>query len=81
MKKRVAITVQAEEWEKLQALGKFLGYKKDWLSKEIQHLVAALIVVADQAKQDAVERSQMTEEEARVRYEQLARSVIEKRRI
>lgn len=76
-KKKVNITLAKDNWENLQALVKALGWPKNWLSCEIDKLVAGLLIVAKQAKEDAENRLQMTEEEAKKRYEELMRRMME----
>jgi hypothetical protein len=75
--KKAGITVDAEKWDALQDLGRELGQPKNWLSVEIGNLVDMLLVVAVQARKDAEEKKQMTEKEAKARYEMLARKVLE----
>ena len=76
-RKRAYITLNAEPYENLMALGKSLGYRNNWLGLEIDKMIAGLLVIAQQAKQDAENNLQMTEGEARKRYEDLMRKVLE----
>lgn len=78
-RKRISITVNAEPYEALRQLTKELKFRDNWLSLEIDNLIAGLLVIAAQAKKDAEERAEMTEEEARKRYEDLMRKVLESR--
>jgi len=78
-RKRISITVNAEPYEALRQLTKELKFRDNWLSLEIDNLIAGLLVIAVQAKKDAEERVEMTEEEARKRYEDLMRKVLESR--
>lgn len=76
-RKRVTITVNAEPYENLMALAKILGFRNNWLSLEIDKMVSGLLVIAKQAQKDAEEKKEMTEGEARKRYEDLMRAVLE----
>lgn len=78
-RKRISITVNAEPYEALRQLTKELKFRDNWLSLEIDNLIAGLLVIAAQAKKDAEERVEMTEEEARKRYEDLMRKLLESR--
>lgn len=80
MKKRILLTVEAEPFDEIKALAREIGWPKTWLSLEIDKLIAGLLLVARQAKKDAEERRQMTEEEARKRYEELMRRFLEENR-
>lgn len=80
MKKRILLTVEAEPFDEIKALAREIGWPKTWLSQEIDKLVAGLLLVAKQAKKDAEERRQMTEDEARKRYEELMRRFLEENR-
>lgn len=80
MKKGKLLRLNAEPYEELQALVRELGWPKTWLTHEVDRLVAGLLLVAKQAKQDAEERRQMTEAEARKRYEELMRRFLEEKR-
>lgn len=74
--KRVALTVNAKNWENLQALGKKAGFNQNWLSVEVDKFAHGLLAVAMQAVKDAEERKEMSEEEALKRYENLMREVM-----
>jgi hypothetical protein len=76
-KKRVSITVTAESWDNLNKLSKELGWPSTWLGKEIDKMVKGILVLAQVAKNDADEQRQMTEEEAKKRYEDLMRKILE----
>ena len=80
MKKRILLTVEAEPFDEIKALAREIGWPKTWLSQEIDKLVAGLLLVARQAKKDAEEHRQMTEDEARKRYEELMRRFLEENR-
>lgn len=79
-RKRINITVDKEPYEALRALTKKLGWRDNWLSLEIDKLVAGLLVVAAQAAKDAEEQVEMTEEEAKKRYESLMRQILESKK-
>lgn len=76
-RKRVNITLNADPYEHLMALAKHLGFRNNWLGQEIDKLIAGLLMVAEQAKKDAEEKKEMTEAEARKRYEDLMRKILE----
>lgn len=76
-RKRVSITVNAEPWEELRRLTKLLGWRDNWLALQLDEMVAGMLIVAEQAQKDAEEKVQMTEAEARKRYEDLMRMVLE----
>lgn len=76
-RKRVNITLNADPYEQLMALAKELGFRNNWLGQEIDKLIAGLLVIAKQAKKDAEEQKEMTEAEARKRYEELMRRFLE----
>lgn len=76
-KKKINIAVQKANWEELQGIVKYLGWPKSWLSSEIDRLVAGLVIVARQAKEDAEKKVEMTEAEAKKRYEDLMRKLME----
>ena len=80
MKKGKLLRLNAEPYEELQALVRELGWPKTWLTHEVDRLVAGLLLVAKQAKQDAEDHRQMTEAEARKRYEELMRRFLEEKR-
>lgn len=80
MKKRKLLALEAEPYEKLQALVKELGWPKTWLSHEVDRLIAGLLAVAEQAKKDAEELKEMTEAEAQKRYENLMRVFLENKK-
>jgi len=79
-RKRISITVDTEPYEALRVLTKKLGWRDNWLSLEIDKLVAGLLVVAAQAAKDVEEQVEMTEEEAKKRYEDLMRKIIESKK-
>jgi len=76
-KNQVNIRVHRENWDELQALVKALGWPKNWLSCQIDEMVAGLLVVAKQAIQDAQDQKEMTEAEAKKRYEDLMRTILD----
>lgn len=76
-KKKINITVNKANWEEMQGLVRELGWKNNWLSSQIDKMVAGLIVVAKQAKKDAADKKEMTDAEARKRYEHLMRKILE----
>ena len=76
-KKKINITVNKANWEEMQCLVRELGWKNNWLSSQIDKMVAGLIVVAKQAKKDVADKREMTEAEARKRYEELMRKILE----
>ena len=76
-RKRVSITLNAEPYENLMDLARVLGFRNNWLSLEIDKLIAGLLVIAEQAKKDAEDNKEMTEAEAVKRYEDLMRKFIE----
>jgi len=80
MKKKKLLALEAEPYERLQALVKELGWHKSWLAHEIDRLIVGLLVVAEQAKKDAESLREMSEEEARKRYEDLMRRFLEENR-
>lgn len=76
-RKRVTITLNADPYERLMLLAKHLGFRNNWLGQEIDKLIAGLLIVAEQAKRDSEEKKEMTEAEARKRYEDLMRKILE----
>lgn len=76
-RKRISLTVNAEPYEQLRSLTKFLGWRDNWLSLELDKLISGMLVVAEQAKRDAESKVEMTEAEARKRYESLMRTILE----
>jgi hypothetical protein len=76
-KKKVGITLTAKPYEELQGLVKEMGWPLNWLSLEFDKIVQGLLVVAKQAKQDALNQKEMTEAEAKKRYEEIMRKVME----
>lgn len=76
--KRVYLTVSEEPYKRLQSLVRALGWKKNWLSREVDKVVQGLLIVAEQAIKDAEEQREMTELEAKKRYEDLMRSILER---
>ena len=77
-KKKINIAVTAEPYERLREKTKAIGWPSNWLSKELDKMVNALLVVADQAVKDAEEQRKMTDDEAKARYEALTRKLLEK---
>lgn len=77
-KKRVALTVPAEEYESLRAMGKKAGFPDHWISDQFGTVIKVLHAVAEKAVKDAEEKRQMSEEEAKKRYEEIARQAVEK---
>ena len=77
MKMKKMMALEKEPYERLRALIKELGWPKTWLAGEIDKMIAGLLQVAEQAKIDAEERKDMTEAEARKRYEDLMRRFLE----
>jgi len=78
-RKRISITVDAEPYEALRALTKKLGWRDNWLSLQIDELIAGMLVVAAQAAKDVEEQREMTDEEAKKRYEGLMRQILEEK--
>lgn len=76
-RKRINITVNKEPYEKLRALTKILGWRDNWISLELDKLVDGMLLIAEQAKRDAEEKKDMTDDEARKRYESLMRTILE----
>ena len=76
-KKRISLTVEAEPYEDLRRLGRLAGFNSDWISAEFNRMVKALRSVAHQAIEDAAHKKEMTEEQARKRYEDLMRKKLE----
>lgn len=77
-KKRITITVDSEPYERLRELTKILGWKDNWLGPELDKLIAGVLIVAEQARKDAEEKLQLTEEQAAKRYEDLMRATLER---
>ncbi len=72
-KKRVLITVTAEPYERLRDLIVKAGLPKNYISYQLDLLVQGILPVAEQAYKDAMEKKEMTEEEAKKRYAEIAR--------
>lgn len=77
MKTKKMLTLEKEPYEKLQRLVKHLGWPKTWLAHEMDRMIAGLLQVAEQAIRDAEEAKEMTEAEARKRYEDMMRKILE----
>lgn len=77
MKKKKLLALEAEPYERLMTLVKQLGWPKTWLAHEIDRLVAGLLLVAEQAIKDAEELKDMTEDQAKQRYEAMMRKILE----
>ena len=73
LKKRISLTVEAEPYEDLRRLGDLAGFNPDWISLELNRMIKALRSVAHQAIEDSKTKREMTEEQARKRYEDLMR--------
>jgi len=71
------MALEKEPYERLRALIKELGWPKTWLAGEIDKMIAGLLQVAEQAIQDAKDHKEMTEEEAKKRYEDLMRAILD----
>lgn len=76
--KRVMINVPTETWERLQALAKEVGMPPGWLSAQISQFLPGLLIVAEQAKKDAEARLQLSETQAKKRYEKLFWDLLKK---
>ena len=76
-KKRVQVTVDAKAFDELRRLGKAAGFQDGWLSVEFDRFVRSLHSVAIQAVQDAESKQEMTDAQARERYERLMRQKLE----
>lgn len=77
MKKKKMLALEAEPYERLQALVKDLGWPKNWLAGQIDQVIAGLLLVAEQAKKDAENLQNLTEAEASKRYEDMMRKILE----
>ena len=77
-KKRVLITVDADEWVEAQALIKEAGLPPDFLSQTIRDVVSGILPVMRQAKIDQEEKRQMTKEEGKQRYLELSKKSFDK---
>ena len=77
-KKRVLITVDADEWVEAQALIKEAGLPPDFLSQTIRDVVSGILPVMRQAKIDQKEKRQMTKEEGKQRYLELSKKSFDK---
>ena len=80
-KKRVQVTVDSKAFDELRELGRAAGFRDGWLSVEFARLVRALHSVALQAVQDAQDKQEMTEDQAKKRYEALARQKLEENQL
>lgn len=69
--------MNAEPFDRLRELTKELGWRDNWLGLELDKMVAGMLVVAEQAQRDAERKDQMTEDQARERYESLMRIALE----
>lgn len=58
-KKRVTLTVNAENWDKAQALAREVHLPRTWLSAELDAMLPAMIAMAE-----ALKRTKMTEKDA-----------------
>lgn len=67
-RKRVSITVTIKVWDELMALAKEAGFPQNWLSLELDAFLPALLAGVHQAKADAENKIEMTEEQAVERY-------------
>ena len=72
-KKRVQVTVDSKAFDELRELGRAAGFRDGWLSVEFDRMVRALHSVVLQAVQDAQDKQEMTEDQAKKRYEALMR--------
>ena len=72
-RKKNFFTVEAEPYEDLRRLGDLAGFNPDWISLELNRMIKALRSVAQQAIEDSKTKREMTEEQARKRYEDLMR--------
>lgn len=77
-KKRVLITVDADEWVEAQALIKEAGLPPDFLSQTIRDMVSGILPVMRQAKIDQEEKREMTKEEGKQRYLELSKKSFDK---
>ena len=80
-KKRVNLTVDQKSWDELRALGRAAGFRVDWLSVEFDRFLRSLHSVAMQAVEDAQQKQEMTEAEAKERYEKLMRKKLEENQL
>jgi len=76
-KKRIGLTVDAACYEKLRALIAELGWPDNWFSVQVDQLQHGLLLVAEQARKDAENNLVMTEAEAKKRYEEMMRKIME----
>lgn len=76
-KKKKMLALEPEPYERLQSLVKELGWPKNWLAGQVDRLIAGLLIVAAQAKSDAENLQHMTESEAKKRYEDMMRKILE----
>ena len=72
-KKEFLLLSEAEPYEDLRRLGDLAGFNPDWISLELNRMIKALRSVAQQAIEDSKTKREMTEEQARKRYEDLMR--------
>ena len=75
--KRIAITLNAEKYEALRKIIKELDWPDRWFSLQVDLLLDGLLQVAELARKDAEEQKEMTEAEAKKRYEDVMRKVME----
>ena len=80
-KKRVNLTVDQKSWDELRALGRAAGFRRDWLSVEFDGFLRSLHSVAMQAVEDAQQKQEMTDDEAKERYEKLMRKKLEENQL
>jgi len=59
-KKRVSISVNAENWDRIQALGRQAGLSRTWLSNSIDALLPALLGTIEKIRAEQI----MTQKEA-----------------
>lgn len=76
-RKKKMLALKAEPYERLRALSKELGWPKNWLAHEIDRLIRGLLIVAEQAKKDAEELEELSEEQVKQRAEDLMRRYME----
>ena len=76
--KRAQITVDAADWEEVQALIKEARLPKNFMSALIRDMIKGMLPVMRQAKIDAEEKRIMTEEEGQKRYLELSKQSFEK---
>lgn len=76
--KRAQITVDAADWEEVQALIKEARLPKNFMSALIRDMIKGMLPVMRQAKKDQEEKRVMTEEEGKKRYLELSKQSFEK---